>query len=101
MRISGGTICGNCAMGSENILTAPMITIRMAMTIATIGRLMKKRYMRYGRGVEGRRERLQISKLQTPSFRENSNSKLQKNEAWPEHFRYKASPGLALNGVRA
>src|ERR1700677_62088 len=45
MRISGGTIFGNCATGSVNMHTAPMITIKMAITIATIGRLMKKRYM--------------------------------------------------------
>ena len=32
---------GNCAMGRLDIATKPMITIRMAMTIATMGRLMK------------------------------------------------------------
>ena len=41
MRISGGTMLGNCATGRLTIETTPMITIKMAMTIATIGRLMK------------------------------------------------------------
>jgi len=45
MRISGGTMLGNCATGRFTIETAPMITIKMAMTIATIGRLMKNLYM--------------------------------------------------------
>src|ERR1700722_11663206 len=33
---------GNCATGRLAMATAPTITIRMAITIATIGRLMKK-----------------------------------------------------------
>ncbi len=32
---------GNCAMGRPDIATSPMMTIRMEITIATIGRLMK------------------------------------------------------------
>jgi hypothetical protein len=36
---------GNCATGRLTIETSPMITIKMAMTIATIGRLMKNLYM--------------------------------------------------------
>src|SRR5215475_1095240 len=32
---------GNCATGSVKITIPPTITVRMAMTIATIGRLMK------------------------------------------------------------
>ena len=39
--ISGGTMLGNWAMGSPVMATTPMITIRMAITMATIGRLMK------------------------------------------------------------
>src|SRR5580700_8841978 len=39
--ISGGTIFGNWATGSATIVTAPTITVNIAMTIATIGRLMK------------------------------------------------------------
>src|SRR3984957_21254462 len=39
--ISGGTIFGNCATGRLAIATAPTITVRIAITIATIGRLMK------------------------------------------------------------
>ena len=39
--ICGGAISGNCATGSRNTITAPPITKRMAMTIATIGLLMK------------------------------------------------------------
>src|SRR5580704_14380601 len=38
----GGMICGNWAMGSPSSETAPMSTVRMAITIATIGRRMKK-----------------------------------------------------------
>ena len=55
MLISGGTMLGNCATGRLNIETAPMITIKMAMTIATIGRLMKNLYMakRAGNYLEG------------------------------------------------
>src|SRR5580704_1213040 len=33
---------GNCATGRLAIVTAPTITMRMAITIATMGRLMKK-----------------------------------------------------------
>src|ERR1700730_11459874 len=33
---------GNCATGRLAMVTAPTITIRMAITIATMGRLMKK-----------------------------------------------------------
>ena len=39
--ICGGAISGNCATGSRNTMTAPPITKRIAMTIATIGRSMK------------------------------------------------------------
>src|SRR5450432_3883234 len=41
MRASGGTIFGNCAIGSETSATAPTTTVMIAMTIATMGRLMK------------------------------------------------------------
>jgi len=37
-----GTMFGNCATGSVAMVTTPTITIRMAITIATMGRLMKK-----------------------------------------------------------
>src|ERR1035438_6499629 len=40
-RISGGTILGNCDVGSEAMATKPTITVRMAMTMATIGRRIK------------------------------------------------------------
>src|SRR3954469_5308132 len=33
---------GNWAVGKPNMATNPMITMRMAMTIATMGRFMKK-----------------------------------------------------------
>ena len=39
--ISGGAMLGNCATGSSDMDTRPIITIKMAMTIATMGRLMK------------------------------------------------------------
>src|SRR3954468_22018177 len=39
--ISGGAILGNCAVGRPSIATTPAMTIRIEMTIATIGRLMK------------------------------------------------------------
>src|SRR5271165_3945285 len=45
MRISGGTTLGNWEMGRVVIETRPTKTMRMAMTMATMGRLMKKRYM--------------------------------------------------------
>src|ERR1700690_2884140 len=41
MRASGGTIFGNWAIGSPRKATRPRITVMIAMTIATIGRLMK------------------------------------------------------------
>src|SRR3954471_9943131 len=66
MRISGGTICGNWEMGNVNIDTAPMITMRMEITMATIGRLMKKRYMDQ-----------ENSKLQVPNSKKAPNFKLQ------------------------
>src|SRR5271165_5161228 len=40
-RISGGAISGNCATGRLVIVIAPTMTIRIEMTIATIGRRMK------------------------------------------------------------
>src|ERR1700676_1698465 len=40
-RISGGTILGNCEVGSDVSETIPRMTVTMAMTIATIGRLIK------------------------------------------------------------
>src|ERR1700722_2671201 len=45
MRISGGTMFGYCATGRLNIVTSPTTTCKMARTMATIGRLMKKRYI--------------------------------------------------------
>src|SRR4051794_33239162 len=41
--ICGGMISGNCAIGSAWIDTSPATTVTMAMTMATIGRPMKKR----------------------------------------------------------
>src|SRR5690348_8205622 len=41
----GGTVSGYCAIGRPNIATVPSITITIDSTIATIGRLMKKRAM--------------------------------------------------------
>src|SRR5258706_8798574 len=43
--ICGGMMSGNCAMGRDCIDTSPASTVTMAMTIATIGLLMKKRDM--------------------------------------------------------
>ncbi len=40
--ICGGMICGNCAMGSPTSDTAPSRIVTIAMTIATMGRRMKK-----------------------------------------------------------
>src|SRR5665213_643258 len=45
MRISGGTMFGYCATGRLNIVTSPTTTCKMARTMATMGRLMKKRYI--------------------------------------------------------
>jgi hypothetical protein len=45
--ISGGTMSGYCAVGSVSIETTPTMTVRMAMTIAKIGRRMKNLDMRY------------------------------------------------------
>ena len=39
--ICGGTMSGNWATGSPAIATSPPMTVTMAITIATIGRLMK------------------------------------------------------------
>src|SRR6202041_1644102 len=39
--VSGGTILGNCEIGSPRIVMAPMMTVRIAITMATIGRWMK------------------------------------------------------------
>src|SRR5215470_3535774 len=38
---SGGAICGNWALGSPRITTTPASADRIAITIATMGRLMK------------------------------------------------------------
>ena len=40
--MSGGVISGNWATGSRVMATAPMMTMTMEITIATIGRRMKK-----------------------------------------------------------
>src|SRR5258708_37340207 len=48
-RISGGAMLGYSAIGSCTIATRPMITMRMEMTIATIGRLMKNLAMALAR----------------------------------------------------
>jgi hypothetical protein len=40
--ICGGTMSGNCATGSAPIDTSPPSTVTIEMTIATIGRRMKK-----------------------------------------------------------
>src|SRR5688572_30806868 len=47
---SGGTISGNCAIGSRSMATVPAITIRTASTIAKTGRLTKKAPMLLPRG---------------------------------------------------
>src|ERR1700690_3875789 len=39
----GGTMSGNCATGRPTIAMSPPRTVRIAMTIATMGRLMKNR----------------------------------------------------------
>src|SRR5579871_3354113 len=39
--MSGSAMLGNCCVGSSRMATAPAMVIRMAMTMATIGRLMK------------------------------------------------------------
>src|SRR5579884_1704821 len=44
-RISGGAMSGNRAVGSWTIAMIPRMVMRMEITIATIGRLMKKRAM--------------------------------------------------------
>src|SRR5437879_5312940 len=41
MKISGGAMLGNCATGKVTIVIAPTTTVRIAITIATIGRFMK------------------------------------------------------------
>src|ERR1700716_2917703 len=43
----GGMICGNCAIGRPSSETIPSRTVTIAITIATIGLLMKKRDMAY------------------------------------------------------
>src|SRR5262249_13826023 len=40
--ISGGAIFGNCATGKVASMIKPRMTVIMAITIATMGRLMKK-----------------------------------------------------------
>src|SRR5262245_18898400 len=40
---SGGAIAGNCETGRLTMVMAPTMTVRSEITIATIGRLMKKR----------------------------------------------------------
>ncbi len=38
----GGNICGNCEIGRPSKAALPISTVRIAITIATIGRRMKK-----------------------------------------------------------
>jgi hypothetical protein len=40
--IWGGAMLGNWATGNPTAMITPIITVRIAMTIATIGRRMKK-----------------------------------------------------------
>src|ERR1700687_4209275 len=53
----GGTMSGNCATGRPSIAMRPPRTVRIAMTIATMGLLMKNRAMASppGAGRQGRR----------------------------------------------
>src|SRR5258708_2057857 len=53
----GGTISGYCATGKARIDTSPTKTVMIAITIATIGRLMKNLDMAL-LAVSGHRERL-------------------------------------------
>src|SRR6185295_2577740 len=55
-RISGGARCGNRAVGSWSIAMRPRRVMRIESTIATIGRLMKKRAMVPSYGVFGNEE---------------------------------------------
>src|SRR5579872_5748660 len=43
--ICGGTMLGNCAIGSRKIITPPAMTKKIAITIATVGCRMKNRDM--------------------------------------------------------
>src|SRR5690242_11707930 len=45
---------GNCAIGSPSMATTPTITMRMAITIATMGRLMKNFDMGKNRSLRSR-----------------------------------------------
>src|SRR5215471_5718858 len=45
--ISGGAMLGNCETGRLTITAAPTMTVIMAITIATIGRLMKNLDIRF------------------------------------------------------
>src|SRR5919108_280060 len=45
--ICGGTMLGNCAIGSACIETSPARTVTIAMTMATIGRRTKNAAMIY------------------------------------------------------
>src|SRR5687768_11024463 len=45
--ICGGTMFGNCAIGSACIDTSPARTVTIAMTMATIGRRTKNAAMTY------------------------------------------------------
>src|SRR6185369_18077396 len=51
--IVGGTMLGNCAIGSWNTAKAPTITVTNERTVAKIGRLMKKweNFMRQPSGI--------------------------------------------------
>src|SRR3954462_10661899 len=58
--IIGGTMSGYCAIGRPFIATPPSITMMIDSTIATIGRLTKKRAMgllRLGHALADRRQR--------------------------------------------
>src|SRR5512143_353279 len=53
----GGTMSGNCSTGRPSIATRPPRTVRIAMTIATMGLLMKKRATASLPGARGERRR--------------------------------------------
>src|SRR5215213_9497118 len=66
--MSGGTMSGNCSTGRLKSATSPPRNVSRAMTIATTGRLMKKRAI-YMFSVERRALRPPSSSLDRPHVR--------------------------------
>src|SRR5580698_905196 len=82
----GGMICGNCAMGSPSSETAPMSTVKIAITIATMGRRMKNEEIMFSPSARpGARNRRGTGDLDRRGLRHHQGAVADLLEAFDHH----------------